>query len=324
MELKGIHHVSAMTAQAARNVAFYTGTMGMRLVKKTVNQDDVSSYHLFYADEIGNPGTDLTFFDIPHMAGRRPGSASISSVALRVPDTEALVRWQERLTELSVEHDEIDERAGRPTLGLRDFEGQRLLLVADNGEPGVAPGTPWEKSPVPSEWAIRGLGPVTLTVSAAEKTARTLTDVMGFRSAGSYRIGTGPHSERLVFTTGEGGSGAEVHISERPDLQREQPGRGSVHHVAFRVPNQEEYALWLEHLEAAGFRTSGPVDRYYFRSIYFREPSGILFELATDGPGFTSDEPKEHLGESLALPPFLEPRRAQIEANLRPLQTVTG
>ncbi|EQD42990.1 glyoxalase/bleomycin resistance protein/dioxygenase, partial [mine drainage metagenome] len=201
----------------------------------------VSSYHLFYADEIGNPGTDLTFFDIPRMGGRRPGAASISNVGLRVRDTEALNRWAERLTELGVEHDAIEERAGRRTLGLRDFEGQRLVLVADDGEDGVPGGTPWEKGPVPSEWAIRGLGPVTLTVNDAAHTARTLTDVMGFREQGSYRIGTGAYAERLVFATGQGGAGAEVHISERPDLPREQLGRGSVHHVAFRVPNDEEY-----------------------------------------------------------------------------------
>lgn len=321
LQLRGIHHVSALTAQAARNFAFYTGAMGMRLVKKTVNQDDITSYHLFYADELGHPGTDLTFFDIPHLAARREGAASISEVGLRVPDTAALERWVGRLSELGVAHGEIARRGGRNVLPLQDFEGQRLVLVADDGEPGVAPGVPWTRGPVPKEWAIRGLGPVRLTVHELERTAHVLTDILGFREAGRYAVGSGPGAERVVFATGEGGAGAELHIAERPDLPREQLGRGSVHHVAFRVPDDTEYVAWYERLEAAGFHTSGLVDRYYFRSIYFREPNGILFELATDGPGFSADEDPGHLGERLALPPFLEPYRAKIAADLQPLDT---
>lgn len=319
MQLQGIHHVSALTAAAARNVRFYTGTLGMRLVKKTVNQDDPSSYHLFYADEQGSPGTDLTFFDIPHLGGRRAGSASISRVGLRVADEDALRAWRDRLGDLGVEHDDIAPRAGRPSLALRDFEGQRLVLVADG--PAAPPaGVPWSRGPVPAAWAVRGLGPVELTVRDVERTARVLTEVLGMREAGSYVVGDGPHARRIVFAMGGGGPGAELHLREA-DLPPERLGRGSVHHVALRVPDGVQHAAWLERLEAAGMRTSGLVERYYFQSIYFREPGGILFELATDGPGFLVDEDREHLGEQLALPPFLESRRAEIEAGLRPLDT---
>ncbi|HET7579824.1 MAG TPA: ring-cleaving dioxygenase [Bacillales bacterium] len=322
MELKGIHHVSAFTTQAAQNVNFYTKTLGMRLVKKTVNQDNTSSYHLFYGDELGNPGTELTFFDIPHLAPNHPGASSISSVSLRVPNGDALQYWQNRFDELGIDHDGISTRAGSEILAFRSFEGQPLLLVADDKEEGVPGGTPWEKSPVPVDQSIRGLGLVTLTVQDAKPTVRVLTDILGFRPAGQYPSSVEGQSDIQVFATGAGGTGAEVHIEERPDLPKERLGRGGVHHVAFRIPNQDEYDKWLARLTEAGLHTSGPIDRYYFRSIYFREPNGILFELATDGPGFAADEDPEHLGETLALPPFLEPQREQIEAKLHPIGNV--
>lgn len=321
MELKGIHHVSVLTANAAKNFEFYTEALGMRLIKKTVNQDDTSSYHLFYGDERGNPGTELTFFDIPQAGQTHPGVRSISAVSLRVPDRDALNYWRDRLNELKIEHEGVALRAGRDTLAFHDIEGLPLVLVSDGDEKGVPGGTPWEKSPVPQRHGIRGLGPISLTVEDASRTARTLTDVMGFREAGQYPSRVAGQPDILVFATGDGGAGAEVHIEERHDLPPEVLGRGGVHHVAFRVPNDVEYEAWLERLETAGFRTSGFVNRYYFRSIYFRERNGILFELATDGPGFTTDEDFEHLGESLALPPFLEPQRPSIEARLHPLDT---
>ena len=320
MELTGIHHVSAMTADAARNFHFYTQTMGMRLVKKTVNQDDTSSYHLFYADERGNPGTDLTFFDIPHLAVHRPGTSSISSVGLRVPDRGALEYWADRLSTLHVQHTGITQRGGRDTLGLQDFEGQRVVLVADGGT-GVAPGVAWDRSPVPQNVGIRGLGPVTLTVRNPDPTIRLLTGILGFRVTGSYPASAPSQPDVVMLSTGVGGAGAELHVEPRFDLPPERLGRGGVHHVAFRVPDDEQYAAWLDHLEGAGIHTSGPINRYYFRSIYFREPNGILYELATDGPGFAVDEDVRTLGESLALPPFLEPQRAAIEARLHPLDT---
>lgn len=318
MELTGLHHVSAITAQAAENVEFYTRLMGMRLVKKTVNQDDPSSYHLFYGDELGRPGTELTFFDIPYAAPTQPGTKSISRVGLRVRGHEALAYWRERLEEHGVDHDGISTEDGRQVLTFRDFEGQRLALV-DDEDAALDGGIPWEESSTPADAGIRGLASVTLTVADAEPTARVLTEVMGFRRQASYTRGE-PQRQVTVFATGVGGPGAEVRVEERPHMSPERLGRGGVHHVAFRVPNEEEHQAWLQRLAEAGVRNSGVIDRFYFRSIYFREPNGILFELATDGPGFATDEDEAHLGETLALPPFLEPRREQIEANLRPLE----
>ncbi|HEY7982708.1 MAG TPA: ring-cleaving dioxygenase [Ktedonobacterales bacterium] len=320
MTLTGLHHVSALTAQAASNVDFYTRTLGLRLVKKTVNQDDTSSYHLFYGDERGNPGTEVTFFDIPHASPSRPGTGSIARIALRVSGRAALEWWRERFDTLGVAHDPLTAEAGRSVLAFRDPEGQRLALVDDSGAP-LAGGTPWDKSTVSPAHGIRGLGAVTLTVRDGGPTARVLTEVMGFAQRGSYAASDGPARDILVFGTGAGGPGAEVHLDARPDLPRERLGAGGVHHVAFRVPTAEQHLEWLDRLETAGLRTSGLVERYYFKSIYFREPNGILFELATDGPGFLADEDEAHLGERLALPPFLEPRRAQIEAGLHPLVT---
>ncbi|WP_028399300.1 ring-cleaving dioxygenase [Ectobacillus panaciterrae] len=321
MELKGIHHVSALTAKASKNFDFYTKALGLRLIKKTVNQDDTSVYHLFYGDEKGNPGTELTFFEIPMAGHTYEGVSSISAISLRVPNDQALTYWKQRFEELNIEHEDIAERAGRSTLAFKDFEEQRFILVSDETNEGVAGGIPWDKSPVPQEYGIRGLGPVKLTVRSAEPTVKVLTELMGFRKKGQYPSFIDGQSDILVFETGEGGTGAEVHVEERKDLPPERLGRGGVHHVAFRVDNEDELRQWAQRIQQAGFPNSGFVDRFYFRSLYFREPNGILFELATDGPGFDTDEDIEHLGESLALPPFLEPQRKQIEARLKPLNT---
>lgn len=320
MELLGIHHVSILTGMAERNYQFYTKVLGMRLIKKTVNQDDTTSYHLFYGDAEGHPGTDLTFFDIPHLGTGVPGASSISSTSLRVKTTAALQFWKKRFEEKDVEHDEIIERAGRQTLAFRDQEGTRLILVAEDGEVGVAGGVPWPQEEIPSEHAIVGLGAVTLTVNDPTLTVRVLTEVMGFRNVGRYPSLAGDFAPIEVYATGEGGIGAEVHVEARPDLDRERLGRGGVHHVAFRVPNSEEYEKWVERLNAYHLPNSGKVDRHYFQALYFREPNHILFELSTDTPGFATDESVETLGETLALPPFLEPKRAAIEARLRPLE----
>ncbi|KZO00508.1 ring-cleaving dioxygenase [Bacillus badius] len=324
MEFKGLHHVSALTARAPHNYEFYTNILGMRLVKKTVNQDDPSMYHLFYGDEKGNPGTEVTFFEIPMLAQNHEGTNSISAISFRVQNDQALAYWKQRFEELEIEHEEIAERAGRATLAFRDFEGQRLMLVSDEKNEGVEGGIPWGKGPVPAEYGILGLGPVKLTVRYAEATAGVLTDVLGFRKKGQYPSAVAGQPDILVFETGEGGTGAEIHVEERADLPPERPGRGSVHHVALRVDNEEQLREWIERINEAAFPNSGLIDRFYFRSLYFREPNGILFEIATDGPGFDADEDIHHLGESLALPPFLESRREQIEAKLKPLDTKLG
>ncbi|MBM6619477.1 ring-cleaving dioxygenase [Bacillus suaedaesalsae] len=316
--LKGQHHVSAITSNASRNYEFYTKVLGMRLVKKTVNQDDTSMYHLFYADERGNPGTDLTFFEIPRAGHTYYGTNSISTTSLRVPKDDSLQFWMRRFDEFDVEYEEIDQYSGRAMLHFKDFEGQRLALVSDEHNSGVAAGVPWEQSQIPIEHAIRGLGPVMLTVSNLKNTSQVITNIMGYREIGHYDMNGG---QVTVFETGEGGTGAEIHIIERADLPKERPGRGSVHHVAFRVENEEELKLWAQYLKDARIPNSGFVERYYFKSLYFREPNGILFELATDGPGFEGDEPFETLGERLALPPYFENQRESIEAKLKPLDT---
>jgi glyoxalase family protein len=319
--LKGQHHVSSITANARGNYDFYTNTLGLRLVKKTVNQDDTSVYHLFYADERGNPGTDLTFFEIPRAAAFAPGANAVTTTMLRVAGDEAIRYWQDRFAALGVLHDEVDRRSGRAVLAFRDPEGQRLALVSDENDAGVAPGRPWAKGPVPVEHAIRGLGPVELTVARGERTAAVLTEVMGYRRKGSYPSPFEGQPDIVVYETGEGGNGAEVHLAERTDLPRERSGSGAVHHVAYRVENEEELRKWIVRLNEAGLPNSGFVERYYFKSLYFREPNGILFELATEGPGFEGDEDFERLGERLSLPPYFEARRAEIEAGLKPLDT---
>ncbi|MBP1989941.1 ring-cleaving dioxygenase [Paenibacillus eucommiae] len=319
--LKGQHHVSAITANAKGNYEFYTQILGLRLVKKTVNQDDTSVYHLFYADERGNPGTDLTFFEIPHAGHTVFGTNSISLTSLRVPNDASIQYWKNRFEQSAVDHDEIVQVAGRASLSFRDFEGQRLMLVSDEHNVGTPGGKPWDKSPVPAEHGILGLGPVTLTVSRPERTAKVLMDVLNYREKESFTSAGQEQSQVRVFETGEGGTGGEVYLVERDDLPRERPGRGSVHHVAFRVETEEELRKWVDVLNQAGLPNSGFVERYYFRSLYFREPNGILFELATDGPGFEGDESFEHLGERLALPPYFENQRAAIEAKLKPLET---
>ncbi|MBT2708332.1 ring-cleaving dioxygenase [Pseudomonas sp. ISL-84] len=319
--LKGQHHVSAITANAQKNYDFYTKTLGMRLVKKTVNQDDTSMYHLFYADERGNPGTDLTFFEIPNAGRTYRGTDSITCTFLRVPSDESLHYWNKRLEDLRVIHEDIREAGGRKALFFEDFEGQRLALISDQNYRGVKGGHPWSKSPVPQEHGIIGLGPVMLTVSDLEPTEEMLIKVMDFRKKGQYTLDFNEENTVHIYETGEGGNGAEVHISERPDLGQQRPGRGSVHHVAFRVEDEEELKRWAQKLKDRRIASSGFVERYYFKSVYFREPNGILFELATDGPGFEEDETFEHLGEKLALPPYFEGQREQIEAIIKPLNT---
>jgi glyoxalase family protein len=310
LQLHGIHHLTAITAEAASNVRFYTDTLGLRLVKKTVNQDDVSAYHLFYGDGEARPGSDITFFDWPAPRERR-GTRSIVRTAFRVAGPETLAFWQERLRSAGVPVGAVEEKQGRPTLELEDPEGQRLALVDDGG---AGEASPWARSPVPADRQIRGLGPITISVPRLEPTERFLSELLGMRKQGEDG-GSGVH----VFAMGPSGAAAELHVLVEPQAPVAGQGAGGVHHVAFRARDRGELQAWTRHLADAGVRTSGEIDRFYFRSLYFREPSGVLFEIATDGPGFAVDEPLETLGEHLALPPFLEGRRAEIEAGLKPL-----
>ena len=280
-----------------------------------MNQDDTSAYHLFYADGEANPGTDITFFDWPAAPERR-GTHAIVRTGLRVRDEAALDFWAGRLKEKGLATSGLISRDGRTVLDFEDKEGQRLTLLADGGN---GPGVPWEKSPVPADHQIRGLGPITLSVPDLAPTDAVLTHVMNMRQARIYQA---EGADVAVYEMGEGGPSAELHVRIEPKLRPAGQGAGGVHHVAFRVPDFAEYDAWAERLASLRVPSSGPVDRFYFRSLYFREPNGILFELATDGPGFATDEPLESLGEKLSLPPFLEGRRARIEAGLKPLVTV--
>lgn len=314
--IKGIHHVSAITANAAKNVYFYTEILGMRLVKKTVNQDSVSMYHLFYADERGRPGTDFTFFEIPNAALTHRGAGSISRTGLRTASNKAIDYWYDRLQSYGLNPSSPRFLYGRYQLLFEDFEGQRLQLVSDETNEGEPGGLPWGKSPVPVQYGITALGPVKITVKNTEKTAKVLTEILGFSEDGGYE----EHGSLIrVFSCGNGGPGTEIHLETAPDERLEKPGRGSVHHLAFRVKDEASLRDWIDVINAHGFTHSGFVDRYYFQSLYFRDPNGILFELATDGPGFETDESFEELGKNLALPPFLEHRRAEIENSLAPL-----
>ncbi len=314
LDLKGIHHLTAVTARAADNLAFYTQVLGMRLIKKTVNQDDTSAYHLFYGDGIASPGADLTFFDWP-VGPERRGNHSISRTGLRVRSEADLEWWKAHLASNQVNSGRIVERGGHVSLDFEDFEGQRFRLLADP-KPGES--HPWEKSPIPAERQILGLGPITLSVPDLRPTEAVLTKVMNMRLVRDYPADS-HHGDFFVFEMGPGGAAAELHVEVKPDLPQARQGAGGVHHVAFRTPDKVEFDEWVKRTAELGVRTSGEVERYYFTSLYFREPNGILFEIATDGPGFTADEPLETLGERLSLPPFLEGKRSQIEAGLKPV-----
>jgi glyoxalase family protein len=317
MQLTGIHHLTAVSGNIKENYRFYTQLMGMRLVKRSVNQDDVSAYHLFYADAVGTPGTDLTFFDWK-MPPERRGTHSIARTHLRVSGGPTLAWWADRLTALQVSTAGVRERDGRLTLDFEDREGQRLSLVDDGGlgDPPRA----WEQSPVPTEYQIRGLGPIVMSVPALASTEALLTRVMNLRPSREYIDPDHPRQSVHVYEMGSGGPHAELHVTAQPDLPRARLGAGGVHHVAFRTPTESEYHAWTDRLNTLGIPNSGEIDRYYFRSLYFREPNGILFEIATDGPGFAVDEDPATLGDAVALPPFLESQRAAIVARLEPIE----
>jgi glyoxalase family protein len=272
-----------------------------------VNQDDTSAYHLFYGDGQGSPGSDITFFDWP-MPRERRGTRSIVRTALRVAGAASLDWWRDRLAAAGIAAGEIVERHGRLSLDFEDPEGQRLSLVDDGG---AGEAHPYDASTVPPQHQIRGLGPIAISTPELADTDAMLREVLGMRLARE-------EGASRVYAMGEGGPAAELHVVVEPSAGAAQLGAGGVHHVAFRIPDRD-YQSWDEHLRRSGVRSSGPIDRFYFRSLYFREPGGVLFEIATDGPGFAADEPVAELGRKLSLPPFLEARRKEIEARLKPL-----
>jgi glyoxalase family protein len=315
MQLTGIHHLTAISAAIRENYRFYTQTLGMRLVKRSVNQDDVSAYHLFYADAAGHPGTDLTFFDWPVPRERR-GTRSIVRTCLRVTGQAALKWWAQRLDEHQISHGGIFEWDNRHLLRFEDPEGQRLAFVDDQG--AGDPPTPWDRSPVPADFQIRGLGPIVISIPTLSPTDTLLTRVFNMRPARDCPHPDNPGTRVHVFEMGSGGPHAELHVAVQPDLPIARQGAGAVHHVAFRTPDAN-YDAWADRLNEYEIPNSGKVDRFWFRSLYVREPNGVLFEIATDGPGFAVDEDPATLGERVVLPPFLEAHREQIVANLKPI-----
>ena len=311
MQLTGIHHLTAISARPRDNLAFYTGLLGMRLVKKTVNQDDVSAYHLFYADGKANPGTDLTFFDFPAAPEQR-GTNSISRTGLRVSGEATLGYWRDRLKQAGGVTGDVVEVDGRLTLPFEDGEGQRLVLVDDGGAGSSAP---WQCSPVPEQHQIRGLGPIVLTVHELTRTAFVLTEVMNMPRTRLCRARRA--DSRVRVWRRRSGRGTACDRAKR--CAAGAAGRGR--RASRRLPHAGRDAI--PRLDAAADRASHSQQRRS-RSLLlpqplFREPNGILFEIATDGPGFATDEPMDMLGEKLALPPFLEPRRREIEARLKPI-----
>lgn len=313
--LTGIHHVSALSAHIQRTHDFYPIVLGLRPIIKTVNQDEPSMYHLFYGDGAASPGSDITVFDLPHAAPEHRGNNSISRTSFRVHGDGVFDYWRKRLGSSGVEGAYIIERDGRTELDFEDPEGTQLSLVDDGGE-GEA--SPWSASPVPAGYQIRGLGYIEITVPELEPTDRFLTVALGLAYGHAYPAAGNSGAEVHVYTIGTGGAHAEVHVVVRDDLPRARYGAGGVHHVALRSPAGSDMNEWVGRIEALGYHSSGLVDRHYFRSVYVREPNGVLFELASDDPGFEVDGPPD--SERLSLPPFLEPRRSEIEAQLVPLE----
>ncbi len=317
MQVHGIHHVTAVTGQVKQNKDFYTRVLGLRLVKKSVNQDDTSAYHMFYADKLGTPGTDMTFFDWPQTGPDRRGTDSIANTMFRVNGRQALDYWAARLDEHQVRRGDVETFAGRDVLRFEDPEHQRLTLVDDQG--GDFEGEVWDGAGIPVQYALRGFHGVTLSVPSLAKYEPIFAELMGWQKQTAQPSLDNPAETVTVYAMDGGGPGKEVWVHEQPNGGPAYLGAGGVHHVAYRLSGDEEQQGWLQRLARYSVRNSGVVNRYYFRSVYFRISNGILFELATDDPGFGVDEPLETLGERLALPPFLEPQRAEIEAGLVPV-----
>jgi glyoxalase family protein len=307
--VNGLHHITAIAGPAQENLDFYAGVLGMRLVKKSVNQDDPGTYHLFYADAEGRPGTDLTFFPWTHMAPPRLGYGMAVEVGLEVP-AGSLEYWASRLERYGTKTDALEVRFAARVLPLADPHGLRLSLV-EGGSRGARPFTPWEQSSVPPEHQVRGLHSGRLWEHNERRTASFLTGVLGFEELGSENGWT-----RYGFPNLPGAVDIREAKSARPGAW----GVGSVHHLAWRVDDEEHQAFVRSQVESAGADATPVIDRFWFKSVYFKEPGGVLFELATDGPGFATDEDPAHLGETLVLPPWLEPSRGRIEAVLPSLQ----
>jgi glyoxalase family protein len=312
IKTSGLHHVTAIGGDPQGNADFYLRTLGLRLVKTTVNFDDPGTYHLYYGDQSGKPGSLMTFFPWKDAPRGRHGNGQATTTSFSVPEA-SIGWWKQHLTGGGVETSQIRNADNEETLTFRDPDGLELALVA---HPQGDPRDPWDTKLVPAEHAIRGLHSVTLSVSREDATAGMLTDGLGLSFSSQ-------DSNRLRFAAGEGGPGALVDVLVTPDAPRGLVAAGTVHHVAWRAPDEPTQAAWREELVDKGVQVTSILDRQYFRSIYFREPGGTLLEVATDEPGFAIDEPLLELGRALTLPPWLEPKREDIVAMLPKLNLPT-
>jgi glyoxalase family protein len=305
----GIHHITAIAGHPQTNLDFYAGILGLRLVKLTVNFDDPETYHLYYGDGMGNPGTILTFFPWPTGRKGRPGNGQVTTTSFAIP-TGAVDYWSKRLDEFHIAFVGPFQRFGEQVLALSDPDGMAIELVS--GAP-VKPGRAYAGGPVPLDQAIHGFHSATLSEEGFQETAALLTEIFGFKLAGE-------EGNRFRYSTRSGEAAGIVDVVCSPGGAPGRMGVGTVHHIAWRTPDDEQQREWLQELKRLRYNVTPVMDRKYFHSIYFREPGQVLFEIATDPPGFAVDEPVEEFGTKLLLPPWLEPRRAQLESVLPPLR----
>ncbi|HET7314033.1 ring-cleaving dioxygenase [Salinisphaera sp.] len=306
IQVGGLHHVTAIAADAQRNVDFYTGVLGLRFVKKTVNQDDPFTYHLYYGDTLGRPGTAMTFFPFPDLPAGQPGQRQVYETAFSVPAA-SLGHWRDRLERHDITALSEEERFGAPILRFADPDGLIVVLVGDAADASEAG---WPEGPVPVAEAVRAFSSVRLASAATEATARVLTELLGYTEAGEQSGTT-----RFAIADAERAGAIDLMATPPPGRR----GAGTVHHVAFRVPDRDTLTAMRQQLVDGGMQPTPEIDRFYFRSVYFREPGGILFEIATDEPGFAVDEDIAALGSELKLTAEHEPQRARIEAQLPPI-----
>ena len=308
-KILGIHHITAIAGDPQRNIDFYTQILGLRLVKLTVNYDDPHTYHLYYGDKIGHPGTILTFFPWPGAPRGRRGTGQVTSTSFLIPE-DSIPYWRDRLKQNNVRVEESTSRFKNEEeiITFYDRDDLKLELVASSVA-STSKYVPWEKTPVPEKNAIRGFYGITLSEEGYERTASLLKDTMGFRLVRE-------EGERFRYEASEGGPSTYIDLLCQPALPRGEVLAGTVHHVAWRTPNNDQQKAWRQEIVKVGLNPTPVIDRQYFHSVYFREPGGVLFEVATDPPGFAIDEPEEKLGTNLKLPPWLEPSRKHIEQAL--------
>lgn len=308
-QLLGIHHITAIAGEPQQNLDFYAGVLGLRLVKLTINFDDPGTYHLYYGDGIGHPGTIMTFFPWPKAPRGRMGAGQVTATAFAVPK-DALPYWVARLDEHGIAHRAFPERFGDQVLSFSDPDGLGIELIA---AAGLHAERAWADGPVPAEYAIHGFHSATLTEAGYQRTAALLTETMGFRLVGE-------EGNRFRYAAHSGDAGAIADVVCAPEVRPGRVGVGAVHHIAWRAADGRQQESWRKELARLGYNVTPVIDRKYFQSIYYREPGGILFEIATDPPGFTVDETPEALGSKLQLPPWLESSRKELLAVLPPLR----